>query len=693
MYALRKRAYFLILLVAVLPLVGGSQGHAVESVRLSLGSLTGNGWSISNAQAALYLGGDGADRLRVTADTISLPGEPGTLTDVTLDCPAVELSPQLIRCRDGRLDADSTLAGRQRQLPVNIDYHVSDKQLTAELQGVRYLDGRVDLNIDSAADGWQLQLAGRSIAAPGLLGLLRKYVDNVPVLSASGRAGLTASLAGDGGSISRVRAELALNKMSFSDESGRYAGEDIGLQLRLTTRPRSNGWQVELTTRLEQGGIYIEPVYVEAGTSPLHAEADVHWHPRRQRLTVSTFRYTHPDALQVRASGVLELGESAGLHQASIEFDDIRLPDGYTTYVQPWLIGTLGGGLETLGRLEAGIELQDGVLSAARATLHGLDIGDSGGLFGFVGLTGGLGWRADDTPVTSTLQWDGGHVYSIELGGAQVAAESSGNALRLLRPASIPVLDGALEINSFSLSANDALRWDVDGVLTPVSMRRMTRAIGWQEFNGKLSGVIPAVRYEDGVLGVGGELQVRVFDGLVTLRDLRIEQPLGLVPRLQVDAHIDNIDLETLTGTFSFGRIEGRLDGRVDDLLLESWLPVAFDAEIGTPAGDRSRQRISQKAVDSISDIGGGGVGGALSRSYLSMFEDFPYDRLGIRCRLENGICVMGGVAPAQGGYYLVKGRFFPPRLDVIGHADRVDWDSLVSQIIAVTRNKKAVVQ
>jgi hypothetical protein len=125
---------------------------------------------------------------------------------------------------------------------------------------------------------------------------------------------------------------------------------------------------------------------------------------------------------------------------------------------------------------------------------------------------------------------------------------------------------------------------------------------------------------------------------------------------------------------------------------MEAWRPVAFDASFATPAGDTSRHRISQKAVDNISSIGGGGVGGVLSRSMLRFFDDFPYDKLGISCRLENGTCEMGGVASAANGYYIVKGRFLPPRLDVIGFADRVNWSSLIAQLVAVTRRQSDAV-
>jgi hypothetical protein len=53
----------------------------------------------------------------------------------------------------------------------------------------------------------------------------------------------------------------------------------------------------------------------------------------------------------------------------------------------------------------------------------------------------------------------------------------------------------------------------------------------------------------------------------------------------------------------------------------------------------------------------------------------------------------MRGVAPAERGYYLVQGRFLPPRLDVIGYASEVDWASLVERLKSITRGQQPVVQ
>ena len=80
---------------------------------------------------------------------------------------------------------------------------------------------------------------------------------------------------------------------------------------------------------------------------------------------------------------------------------------------------------------------------------------------------------------------------------------------------------------------------------------------------------------------------------------------------------------------------------------------------------------------------------GALSRGFMRFFEDFGYQRLGIRCRLENDVCHMDGVEPApDGGYYLVKGSLLPPRLDVIGFNREVDWPSLLNRLVNIGKGQ-----
>jgi hypothetical protein len=129
----------------------------------------------------------------------------------------------------------------------------------------------------------------------------------------------------------------------------------------------------------------------------------------------------------------------------------------------------------------------------------------------------------------------------------------------------------------------------------------------------------------------------------------------------------------------------------VTGLTLLNWRPVAMDMHFYTPPGDRSRHRISQRAVENLASVGGGGAAAALSTGFLQFFEVFAYDRIGLRCRLRDGACAMSGVEPAKPGplgtgYYIVKGSGVP-RIDVVGYRDTVSWPRLVQQLSAITRS------
>ncbi len=180
--------------------------------------------------------------------------------------------------------------------------------------------------------------------------------------------------------------------------------------------------------------------------------------------------------------------------------------------------------------------------------------------------------------------------------------------------------------------------------------------------------------------------------GSILIQNLQLDDLFGALPALDADIELKELDLETLTKTFSFGKITGKLEGRIDNLRLEDWQPISFDAWFATPVDDDSRHRISQKAVDNISNLGGSGVSGALSRSFLRFFDEFGYTRLGIKCKLEEGICDMGGIESTERGYYLVKGGGIP-RIDIIGFNTKTDWNLLLSKLQQIASGSAPVIE
>jgi hypothetical protein len=224
-------------------------------------------------------------------------------------------------------------------------------------------------------------------------------------------------------------------------------------------------------------------------------------------------------------------------------------------------------------------------------------------------------------------------------------------------------------------------------------MQHLSAAFGWPAMAGRLSGRIPGLVYRDRTLAFDGDLRAEVFDGTVTARRLRLIDPLGTFPRLAGDFEARRLNLDLITHTFPIGSITGRLDADIRSLELFGWSPVAFDAHLYTTPGDRSRHRISQKAVDSLSNLGGGGgVMGALQSGFLRFFKTFGYDRIGLTCQLRDDVCLMGGIPRREGGFYIVRGGGLP-RIDVVANSGRVAWSRLVGQVMEALERGSLTVQ
>jgi len=676
-----------LLAIAALP------GFAVDVVRLKLATLAGPGWSAAALTLQLNRLDERHAGLVLQVQSVALPEGLGELSAVTLSCARAQLTATAVSCASGTLKAHSSVLGRQH-IRTSFRYRFDTGRIDTELQGLRAYDGTLAITAHLADTHWQVKARGEALSLPAITRQLASAGIAVPVVEGSGRLDLTASMSGVASHMSEAEVETRLLAEEVSDLEGSVAAENLDVSLHAVVKAVATGMQVTLELSGRQGALYVDPVFVEMPSQPLQLRARFDWLPAGQQLRLQSFTYSHPGSVQLEGQGHFTLATDTPVRELQLEIQQAAFPSLYDTYLQPWLLDSMLADLDTAGQLSGTLRWEQGKLSHVSLDPARLSVDDREGRFELDSMNGRVRWSDAGIPVRSELAWAGGSVFRVLLGAARVAFDAGRDYVRLAEAVEIPVLDGALRIDDFQLASSEEspLHWQVNGLLEPVSLSQLSLALGWPELAGKLSGVIPDVRYDNGNLEVGGSLLIRVFKGEVTLQNLTLEQPFGLVPRLQVDARADNIDLETLTRTFSFGRIEGRLDGRVDGLYMESWRPVAFDAEFATPANDSSRHRISQKAVDNISSIGGG-VGGALSRSFLRFFEDFPYDRLGIRCRLENGICDMGGVAPAADGYYLVKGRLIPPRLDVIGYADRVNWDTLMAQIMAVTGQQDVIVE
>jgi hypothetical protein len=665
-------------------------GQAAGDAALQFGiaRVDGAGWGAQGITIDLQR--DDAGRLggRISAARLELPPPIGPRDSVHGACLDLVVTARRFSCNELVLELpDATPTGLR--LTGRLDYRRDtgalawDFALPADGDGELRFGGRLDdggWTVDLKASRWPVEAFEK---LGGLFGLA------LPA-AAAGRIDLSLFARGRDTDLGGLVFELAGAALAGGNEAGTLAMEGVDVELRGSAWPDGDRLAFEVRGGATAGEAYLEPVYVNLETHP--ARLVVRGHADERNVSISQLILDQHATVHADASA--EIGRDADdtwrIRSARVRLPQAEMPGTYTVLLQPFLAATPLAKLETSGRLRGELTVRDGALEEVRLELEEVNVDDQDALLAIYGLSGELAWLpARDEAVSARarplqLRWSGGFVYGIPFGAAQVHLDARGDRWALSQPVSLPLLDGTLEIDTLEFgdftAGDDALLFDAH--LTPVSMRELSRALDWPPLSGQLSGALPQLSHADGVLALGGELTAEVFSGIVAIRELRIQRPLQPRARLQAEVELQGLELAELTEALSFGLMTGRLDGYVRGLEMIDWAPVAFDARLYTAAGDRTRKRISQRAVDNIANLGGGGAG-VLSTGFLRFFEDFSYDAFALGCRLERDVCEMYGLEDRDQGYVILRGRGLP-RIDVMGFARRVSWSALVEQLASI---------
>ncbi|WP_426664102.1 hypothetical protein [Rhodanobacter aciditrophus] len=480
--------------------------------------------------------------------------------------------------------------------------------------------------------------------------------------------------------------QFTLAGVGFDTPSGTLAGQGVGGKGRFGFDSGDDGARIGLQGSLAGGELLLGPLYAKLPAHPV--QLDVNAHARRGVLELERLRFDDADALQL--DGALAFDAKGNLQKLQLDRFHASFPAAYQRYGQAWL-ATLGlRDLRSSGHLSGSLDLGGNGLRAFAFDTEGLDLADGDGRFAVSGLHGGLDWSAQGDRPATTLGWQGLQFYRIPHGAAQSRWQSRGGTLALQQPLVVPVLKGQLRLTSLDWrpAAAKGQRLATSLTVTGVDMASFSHALGWPSFPGTLGGAIPSLRWVGDRFELEGGLTVNVFDGFVDVTHLSLQQPFGNTPVLAGDISLNQLDLGAITSVFDFGSITGRLDGSIDDLRLVNWSPVAFKASLLAGGGGR----ISQRAVNNLTTVGGGGLAGGLQGAMLKLFKTFAYKRIGLSCTLNGAVCQMGGLESNEGGYTIVEGSGLP-HLEVVGHQTRVDWPTLVRRLREAVSGRAPVVR
>jgi hypothetical protein len=550
---------------------------------------------------------------------------------------------------DGLLLEQITLGSRWRYQSARLT--LADVRAGARLAGPGQASGRLALAGSGSwqKERWQVQLAS--------LGL-----SELEVLSEDGLAG------------------LAGGKVQATGTIGGAPGRPLALDL-----------QAGLTVTDALWGAY----YADLSPWPARLAFRANFDPENRVLQIGQLKLDQEGIGTLQGTGTLR---PDSLHLAG----ELSLPNLGGALAE-LLRGTLGENVPLLAEAEPGGALRtalsfdrhrDGWRLRGTVRPANLALKLPAARLSLAGLSGELPFELTSgasAPAGAAEQRPGLlHFQTVQLGPAALA----GNRLRVMavadrwlfpEPLLLETGGGRLRVEQLAVGRQEnGVFCDGYFTMAGLDLETLTAQLGVVPLQGRIDADLGRIRYAGGVLTTEGEARIDLFGGRLRVRNIRLD--LSSLAYLQVFADLDftAIDLFQLTRTFSFGVMNGIVDGYVHDLRLFGTTPARFSARF--ESREEGRRNISVKALNNLSILSQGGLSAALSRGIYRFIDFYRYRKIGIACELEKDVFHLRGTARPGSERYLVHGGVLPPKIDIVAPPSAISFSEMLRRLKRIER-------
>jgi len=655
---------------------------AQAAVRMQAATLTLPGIQLAQVRAEGSLGADGRPVLHIEAAKASIPALGWRDVALTLEGKPQRADGSAWKFV-GHVATQKAPGNALADAEVTLLYDRDGGTLLVDIvQGKSNLSAQLPLDQPS-----HLQVKLAAIPLAWLKGVLAAAWPDGQLNGGTLAGDIAVDLAQDD---TRVSGRVVVGNAELDSKSGTMAAQKLSARgnFRIDTGPATAS--VMWDGQLRGGQLLLGPLLAQLPQSPVGLHVAGSFGPAG--IALDSLDFDDPGAL--RLSGSVGFDRHGTLDKLALNRFAATFPAAYTRYGTT-LVRNLTGfdSLTTSGSISGALDFGGNGLRVMDIMATDVTLDSHGGSLAVAGLVGALDWRAGATRPATRLKWNALSLYRLDFGPANLDLKDDGGTLGLRAPVSVGLFGGTFQIGRFEWRPDEtkSQRLSAAFSVSNVDVDQLCTALGWPAFGGKLGGAVPDLVYRGDELVFGGGLSLNAFGGSVSVTNLSMQHPFGDAPVLAGDIDMDQLDLAQLTGVFGFGQITGRMDGDIHGLKLVDWKPVAFNADLTANGG-----KISQNAIKSLTEVGGGGIAGGLQGMALRLFKTFGYSRIGLSCTLVKGVCSMGGISPdpdADGnGYTIVEGSGLP-HITVIGHERAVDWATLVSRLKSVTEGNAPVIE
>ncbi|MEY4730853.1 MAG: hypothetical protein RL020_2011 [Pseudomonadota bacterium] len=646
-----------------------SSAHAVSNITITADSVRGDGFSLKQAKLNLQQPINGEISFRAQ----ELQAGERTFKLAAFDCAQLLVTQTVVECAAVKmgLDKDSVTASFRADLKNSqVDYRVApnDKESIA---GKLNFSG-TDWNTKATLTAGDLKRVAAYL--PATAPKITQGLISGTVTVSSSNAGL------------RIEPDLVLSNIFFSDKDGLHAGEKLSASFKGVISKAENNWRWTGDLDYVSGEALWTPLYFEKGGHKLSLAGS--FDDKFLRIESSTLQLVDIGAANITFAWDMSAKKMTDFRMAG---KGINLDPLYKLILKPYMEKTAFNAMTVKGNGDIDWVQKNDEIKVFDLTLRDAQFDDANNRFAISGLQLALPWELGEKR-DARIRFASAKILNVPLGAVDTPVSMNGYDFSVPRLI-LPIFDGKLEIKDFQAAEKKGeWTWKFSGGLSPLSLSSLTKSMKLPELKGNISGDIPVVEYANHDIKMGGALVVQLLDGFAIIKDAALYRALGEAPRFTADVDARNLDLALMTEAFSFGKMQGRVDLRINDMELVKWKPVKMDASIMSSEGSYNK-KISQQAVQNISSLGGAGAVAAIQRSFLRFFEQFGYEKIGLSCKLNNNICEMGGVKSTPQGYVIVKGGGIPA-ITVMGYNRTVGWQEFLDRVGRIAKdNASPVIQ
>lgn len=561
------RVFFSSVLLAVTPIAPAQGGFS-----LHIADINAANWNIQGIHLALTGLAQDAQQLTLSIARLSLPEPFNELTLVNIRCGTFSQHNEELLCGSGFAEVHSK---RWRSPSTQFALEFKKNRRSFALNNMRLADGIITLTVDQQGENWRLQVNAKKVDAALLSTLLQiKQVE-----LKEGRIDLKLDASGNAANVKDFALDADISGLTGQSPDARFAAEKLRLKTKLKARVLKGLWQWQNHIDIKSGGLYAEPIYLDAGMQPMVFDAQGNAQPARKKITVSSLSYRHDHAVALKGNMSLQYTDKPEIIKAELSLQSDNLAQLSAVYLSPLFEQTALAGLSLSGRLDADFSVARQSLSALTASTDEIAVHDTNGRLSITGGSGAVRWSEDTLfKQPSTLSWQQAKLGGLPIGPSALIFLAKGGSVRLLDKTHLPFLGGYIAIDQFAWEAKTRQEPEISftGRLNNLSLEQLSRALNWTPLSGSISGDIPQIEYRNKTLSLDGELTVNVFDGVIKISNLASSGLFSDFPRVYSEWTIDNLDLDQLTRKFKFGGITGKLSGYIRQLYLENWHPVSF---------------------------------------------------------------------------------------------------------------------